>query len=53
MQSNLFPDKLKNADGVPEDEENFDEAVTAVNTALQPTHIPHTVRVILEDEQCK
>lgn len=48
-----FSGILKNADGVPEDEENFEEAVKAVNTALEPTSIPSNVRKIFEDEKCK
>jgi len=44
---------LKNADGVPEDEENFEEAVKAVNTALEPTCIPSSVHKIFQDDKCK
>ena len=33
----------RNADGVPEEEENFEEALQAVNTALNPTRIPSEV----------
>lgn len=32
---------LKDEDGVPEDEENFEEAIRHVNTALNPTKVPH------------
>lgn len=30
----------KNENGVPEDEENFEEAIKNVNTALNPTKVP-------------
>lgn len=39
----------KNEDGVPEDEENFDEAIRNVNTALLPTTIPGEVQAIFND----
>ena len=48
----LLDGRLKNADGIPEDEENFDEAAAAVNTALAPTCIPDHVRAIMNDERC-
>lgn len=32
---------LKDENGVPEDEENFEEAIRHVNTALNPTKVPH------------
>jgi len=38
--------------GVPEDEENFEEALQAVNTSLNPTRIPTEVSDILADEKC-
>lgn len=31
---------LKNESGVPEDEENFEEAIKNINTALNPTKVP-------------
>uniref|UniRef100_A0A4W6CJA7 NEDD8-activating enzyme E1 regulatory subunit n=1 Tax=Lates calcarifer TaxID=8187 RepID=A0A4W6CJA7_LATCA len=34
---------LKNENGVPEDEENFEEAIKNVNTALNPTKVPSAV----------
>ena len=34
------------------DEENVGEAVKAVNTALNRTHIPEKVQKILNDDQC-
>uniref|UniRef100_A0AAX7TQ91 NEDD8-activating enzyme E1 regulatory subunit n=1 Tax=Astatotilapia calliptera TaxID=8154 RepID=A0AAX7TQ91_ASTCA len=44
---------LKNENGVPEDEENFEEAIKNVNTALNPTKIPSAVEDIFNSEQCK
>uniref|UniRef100_A0A4W3JVY0 NEDD8-activating enzyme E1 regulatory subunit n=1 Tax=Callorhinchus milii TaxID=7868 RepID=A0A4W3JVY0_CALMI len=43
---------LKNKDGVPEDEENFMEAIKNVNTALNPTKIPSDVQELFKDERC-
>ncbi len=43
---------LKNADGVPEDEENFTEALHAVNTTLNPSKIPSEVTEIFADAKC-
>ncbi|XP_041125206.1 NEDD8-activating enzyme E1 regulatory subunit [Polyodon spathula] len=43
----------KNENGVPEDEENFDEAIKNVNTALNPTKISSGVQELLQDENCK
>ncbi|XP_072373903.1 NEDD8-activating enzyme E1 regulatory subunit isoform X2 [Scyliorhinus torazame] len=43
---------LKKDDGVPEDEENFDEAIKNVNTALNPTKIPSNVQELFKDERC-
>uniref|UniRef100_A0A3B3VE77 NEDD8-activating enzyme E1 regulatory subunit n=1 Tax=Poecilia latipinna TaxID=48699 RepID=A0A3B3VE77_9TELE len=43
---------LKNLNGVPEDEENFDEAIKNVNTALNPTKIPSAVEDLFSSEQC-
>ncbi|KAK2143283.1 hypothetical protein LSH36_857g00105 [Paralvinella palmiformis] len=39
----------KNEDGVPEDEENFDEAIKNVNTALLATKVPTVVEAIFSD----
>lgn len=36
----FFSGILKNENGVPEDEENFEEAIKNVNTALNPTKVP-------------
>uniref|UniRef100_A0A3Q1IHP8 NEDD8-activating enzyme E1 regulatory subunit n=1 Tax=Anabas testudineus TaxID=64144 RepID=A0A3Q1IHP8_ANATE len=43
---------LKNDNGVPEDEENFEEAVKNVNTALNPTKISSSVEDLFNSEQC-
>lgn len=43
---------MKNEEGVPEDEENFDEAAAAVNVAIAPTKIPDEVKAIMEDPRC-
>ena len=43
----------KNADGVDEDEENFDEAIRAVNTALLTSRIPDDVNKIFNDKECQ
>ncbi|XP_078335087.1 NEDD8-activating enzyme E1 regulatory subunit-like isoform X2 [Crassostrea virginica] len=39
----------KNEEGIPEDEENFDEAVKSVNMALVPTKIPSEVENLFND----
>lgn len=40
MSTNLcFAGVRKNEDGIPEEEENFDEAVKAANMALVPTRV--------------
>ena len=41
-----------NSEGVPEDEENFEEAIKAVNGALVATTLPSEVRRIFEDDKC-
>uniref|UniRef100_A0A672H068 NEDD8-activating enzyme E1 regulatory subunit n=1 Tax=Salarias fasciatus TaxID=181472 RepID=A0A672H068_SALFA len=43
----------KNDNGVPEDEENFEEAIKNVNTALNPTKVPSAVEDLFNCEQCK
>lgn len=43
---------LKNDDGTPEDEENFDEAIKNVNTALNPTKVPSNVEELFKDQRC-
>uniref|UniRef100_A0A8C2W9L4 NEDD8-activating enzyme E1 regulatory subunit n=1 Tax=Cyclopterus lumpus TaxID=8103 RepID=A0A8C2W9L4_CYCLU len=42
----------KKENGVPEDEENFEEAIKNVNTALNPTKIPSTVEDLFNSEEC-
>ena len=43
---------LRNEEGIPEDEENFEEAIRATNTALQPTKIPDNIKTIFNDSKC-
>ncbi|XP_020333703.1 NEDD8-activating enzyme E1 regulatory subunit [Oncorhynchus kisutch] len=43
---------LKSEKGTPEDEENFEEAIKNVNTALNPTKISSGVDDIFNGEQC-
>ncbi|XP_031424594.1 NEDD8-activating enzyme E1 regulatory subunit [Clupea harengus] len=43
---------LKKDNGVPEDEENFEEAIKNVNTALNPTKISSAVKDLFNGEQC-
>ncbi|NXT45750.1 ULA1 enzyme, partial [Pluvianellus socialis] len=43
---------LKNENGTPEDEENFEEAIKNVNTALNTTEIPRCIAEILNDDCC-
>ena len=40
------PGVRRNEDGILEDEENFDEAVKSVNTALVPTRVSLTFRIL-------
>lgn len=42
----------KSEEGVMEEEENFEEAVKAVNTALNPTRIPSEVQRLFDDKEC-
>ena len=42
-----------NSEGVPEDEENFEEAIKAVNGALVESRVPSGVRSIFEDSKCQ
>ncbi|KAL3198134.1 hypothetical protein MRX96_014476 [Rhipicephalus microplus] len=35
-----------------EDEENFEEAIKAVNKSLNPTEVPHQVKRLFEEEAC-
>ncbi|XP_015279753.1 PREDICTED: NEDD8-activating enzyme E1 regulatory subunit [Gekko japonicus] len=43
---------LKNESGVQEDEENFEEAIKNVNTAVIPTKVPVCIEDILNDNCC-
>uniref|UniRef100_A0A8C8E687 NEDD8-activating enzyme E1 regulatory subunit n=1 Tax=Otus sunia TaxID=257818 RepID=A0A8C8E687_9STRI len=43
---------LKNENGTPEDEENFEEAIKNVNTALNTTEIPRCIEEIFNDDRC-
>uniref|UniRef100_A0A3P8UGV1 NEDD8-activating enzyme E1 regulatory subunit n=1 Tax=Cynoglossus semilaevis TaxID=244447 RepID=A0A3P8UGV1_CYNSE len=43
---------LKNDSGVPQDEENFEEAIKNVNTALNPTKIPSGLHDLFNSDQC-
>ncbi|XP_052248440.1 NEDD8-activating enzyme E1 regulatory subunit-like isoform X1 [Dreissena polymorpha] len=43
----------RNDDGIMEEEENFDEAVKAVNTALIPTKVPANIEQLFEDPDCE
>ena len=43
----------KSAQGVPEIEENFDEAAKHVNTALMASTVPDNVREIFSDPKCR
>lgn len=38
--------------GHVESEENFEEAIKAVNSSVQPTSVPQNVREILDDDAC-
>ncbi|NXL71984.1 ULA1 enzyme, partial [Leptocoma aspasia] len=43
---------LKNENGTLEDEENFEEAIKNVNTALNRTEIPRDIEELFNDECC-
>uniref|UniRef100_A0A8C5MKM5 NEDD8-activating enzyme E1 regulatory subunit n=1 Tax=Leptobrachium leishanense TaxID=445787 RepID=A0A8C5MKM5_9ANUR len=43
---------LKNEKGLPEEEENFEEAIKNVNTALNVSKIPSSIDDIFNDERC-
>ncbi|XP_063294365.1 NEDD8-activating enzyme E1 regulatory subunit [Pelobates fuscus] len=43
---------LKNENGQPEEEENFEEAVKNVNTALNITKLPSNIEEVFNDERC-
>ncbi|XP_012936750.1 NEDD8-activating enzyme E1 regulatory subunit isoform X2 [Aplysia californica] len=42
----------KNAEGVPEEEENFDEAIKNVNSSLHKTSVPSEVKALFSDPAC-
>ncbi|RUS86896.1 hypothetical protein EGW08_005301 [Elysia chlorotica] len=42
----------KNEHGVPEEEENFDEAIKSVNSSLNATGIPSDIRALFDDPSC-
>ena len=41
-----------NEDGVPLEEDNFDEAIKSVNSVLVPTKIPSNVQELIDDSCC-
>lgn len=43
---------LKNDEGVPEVEENFEEAIRGINSAVIPTIVPSSIKQILDDDAC-
>ncbi|KAH0503696.1 NEDD8-activating enzyme E1 regulatory subunit [Microtus ochrogaster] len=43
---------LKSENGAPEDEENFEEAIKNVNTALNITQVPSSIEDIFNDDRC-
>jgi NEDD8-activating enzyme E1 regulatory subunit len=43
---------LKDESGDPYDEENFEEAIRAVNAEIQPSRVPSHVKEILDDPCC-
>lgn len=52
FKENLRQGIRTNEHGVPEIEENFDEAIKAVNAALVKTRVPSQVQDILSDSAC-
>merc|ERR1719189_1227987 len=49
----IIKNKMKNREDVENEElENFDEAIKAVNTVLQPTKIPESTEKIISDPNC-
>ncbi|XP_015119855.1 NEDD8-activating enzyme E1 regulatory subunit [Diachasma alloeum] len=42
----------RDEDGIPLDEENFEEAIRAVNTSIGTTTVPKSVLDILNDDRC-
>jgi len=41
-----------NEEGVPEDEENFEEAIKNVNSSLHPTRVPSDIKNLFNDPAC-
>ncbi|XP_026284162.1 NEDD8-activating enzyme E1 regulatory subunit [Frankliniella occidentalis] len=48
IRQNLLVDEHGNVEA----EENFEEAIKAVNSCIQPTTIPSSIREILDDDAC-
>ena len=48
----MIPDMKSKEDLENDDLENFEEAIKAVNTALQPAKIPESTKVLLNDAKC-
>jgi len=44
--------KRTNEEGIPEDEENFDEALKNVNSSLHGTRIPSDIQSLFNDPKC-
>ncbi|XP_055892296.1 NEDD8-activating enzyme E1 regulatory subunit-like isoform X1 [Biomphalaria glabrata] len=42
----------RNAEGVPDDEENFEEAIRSVNSSLHATAVPAEIQALFEDPCC-
>lgn len=42
----------KDEDGTPLEEENFEEALKAVNTCICPTNVPSSIKEVLNDNSC-
>lgn len=56
-EKNEFKRMIKNGikkdeDGTFLDEENFEEALKAVNTCICPTNVPSSIREVLNDNSC-
>lgn len=52
VQLKSFSGRLVDEHGNVESEENFEEAIKAVNSTVQPTSIPFGVKEILDDDAC-
>ncbi|KAH9493174.1 NEDD8-activating enzyme E1 regulatory subunit [Bulinus truncatus] len=42
----------RNEDGIPEDEENFEEAIKSVNSSLHNTVIPPEIQALFQEHSC-